>query len=100
VLESGGLFHLFSQRYENTRIVLESGGSFIFFLIQRFPVDARVGLESGVFSGMSVEAVRTRQMWERLVIDAAAAGPTPPVAAKNFKPKFPDIPVRDEAAGG
>jgi hypothetical protein len=45
---------------------------------------------------MSIEAVRTRQMWERLVIDAAAAGLTPPVAAKNFKPKFPDIPVRDD----
>ncbi len=49
-----------------------------------------------MLSGISVEAVRTRQLWERLVIEAATAGPTPPVAAKKFKPKFPGIPVRDD----
>jgi hypothetical protein len=30
------------------------------------------------------------------VLEAAAAGPTPPAALKQFKPKFPNIPVRTD----
>jgi len=42
------------------------------------------------------ETARIRRMWELRVLEAVAAGPTPPVPLKQFKPKFPNIPVRDE----
>ena len=47
-------------------------------------------------TGVCPETARTRRVWELQVLDAVAAGPTPPVPLKQFKPKFPNIPVRDE----
>ncbi len=51
-------------------------------------------------TGVCPETARTRRVWELRVLDAVAAGPTPPVPLKQFKPKFPNIPVRVEYRRG